>query len=326
MIHKTGIRILEATVGIKANARSLLPCFPLKIEVPSLLTDFRGITEIPDSEKLDGHIVLENIPADWTEYSLSGSTAGFRGPLIMLEKKASDIRYSLWGNQGFLYRFILYLLEARHNIFSFHAVGLYDKKNHRLFVVAGGAGSGKTVYLLSGIAKGLKLFSTETVHFRFEKKGLRWFKGSLVDNIRVRTLIHHFPQFCPPEIAGTGGDSAWRKKIALDLSAYQCDADTLLLPRVILLFPHVEEARKGFVCDRMANAQTGAKAVFDNLAQKIAETVVLYDHVPVPGFDNSGLAKARLNASYKLVRHASLETTASVISNPHECWGNLLNA
>jgi hypothetical protein len=324
MSYQKGVQILEATVGVEANRRALFPRFPLKIEVPSLLTDFRDMVEIPFGRELDGCLVLENTPSNRTEYSCSGRKAVFRGPLLKLEKNASDIRYSLWGNQGFLYRFILYLLEWRHAIFSFHAAGLYDKRNHVLFVVAGGAGSGKTVYLLSGIAKGLKLFSTETVHFRFEQNGLTWFKGSLVDNIRLGTLIHDFPQFCSPQIVAMSGGEVWQKKISLDLAFHQSEEDRIIQPRLILVFPRIEEGRAEFAAQSIKDKRKAAKAVFDNLSQKIAESVVLYDHLPLPGLDNAALAEARLKASFRLIEHGSIGLVASVLSNPARCWGDLL--
>ena len=195
MMDTIGIQILKATVGIRSNAKALLPTFPQTIEVKSLLTDFAKMVEIPCSGELDGHIVLENKPAGPATFEFSKHKALFHGPLLELEDSASDLRFSLWGNQGFLYRFILFLLEEKHRIYSLHACGLFDEKRNFLYVIVGGAGSGKTVYLLSGIAKGLKLFSTETVHFKIEGNELIWFKGSLVDNVRLGTLIQDFPQF-----------------------------------------------------------------------------------------------------------------------------------
>ncbi len=324
MLHRTGAQILEATVGLESNSRTLLPRFPPPVEVPSLLTDFREVREIPYPVRPDGRIVLAQTRSGPAAYSLSGRTAVFHGPFLDLERKTSDIRFSLWGNQGFLYRFVLYLLESRHGIFSFHAAGLYDERADRLFVVAGGAGSGKTVYLLSGLAKGLSLFSTETVHFRFEAGGLTWFKGSLIDNIRLGTLVHDFPEFCPRELGGIRGDAVWRNKIALDLSARQSSRDKLVQPSLVLVFPHIEEGRPGFLAHPLDDPNTAAKSVFDNLSQKIAETVVLYDRLPVPGFDNAALAGKRLKASQALVKHGSVERIAAVLSNPAECWGDLM--
>lgn len=324
MKHKTALRILEATVAIESDCRDVLPRFPLPVEVPSLLTDFRSVRRIPCPARPDGRVVLIRKRSGALKFSMSGRKAVFCGPLLELEKKASDIRYSLWGNQGFLYRFALGLLETRHRIFSFHAAGLVDERANRLFVVAGGAGSGKTVYLLNGLARGLSLFSTETVHFRFERRGLTWYKGSLVDNIRLGTLVQDFPQFCPPEAAGIGGETLWRNKIAIDLSSRQTSRDTLIEPRLVLVFAHIEQGRPGFLAHPVQDPNTAAKAVFDNVAQKIAESVVLYDCLAIPGFDDAAAAGRRLIASRALVTHASVERILDVLSNPAECWGNLL--
>jgi hypothetical protein len=326
MTHRTGLRVLQATVGIEADARALLPAFPLKIEVPSLLTDFRDIAEIPYPARPDGRISLFNTTGGDIEYSFLDGQAVFRGPLREFERSASDARFTLWGNQGFFYRLVLYLLELRHAVFSFHACGLYDERAHRLYVVAGGAGSGKTVYLLSGIAKGLRLFSTETVHFQFARSGLAWFKGSLVDNVRLGTLVHDFPMFCPPEFAGLGGDDVWRRKIALDLGDRQASRDTLLSPAVVLIFPHIEEGRPGLTVTRVDDKRAAAKAAFDNISQKIAESVLLHDRLAVPGLDTAGLAAARLDAARLLVGHRTIESIASVLSNPAECWGDFLRS
>jgi hypothetical protein len=282
------------------------------------------LAEIPYSTKLDAAIVLEDRPDGELFSSRSRNEFAFHGPLLKLERSASDIRFSLWGNQGFLYRLVLYLLEEKHKIFNFHACGLYDEAKHVLYVIAGGAGSGKTVYLLSGLARGLKLFSTETVHFRAEGRKIAWFKGSLVDNVRLGALIHDFPRFLPVAISGRAERDVWQKKIALDLSAHQYRPDIIFSPRVILLFPHIEEGRQGFILHKMTDERKAAKTIFDNLAQKIAETVVLYDRCPLTGFDTPALAAGRLKASMKFVGHSSVSVIASVLSNPKECWGDLL--
>jgi len=195
-VYIKGIKILEATIGIESNKEELLPRFPMKQEVKSLLTDFRDVVEIPYSNSADGYISIEDLE-EKPSYEYRGEKARFRGPFLRLTQEASDLRFSLWGNQGFLYRFTLYLLEKKHNIYNFHACALYHEEKSELYVVIGGAGSGKTVYLLSGLEKGLKLFSTETVHFCIANDELTWLMGSLFDNVRWGTLIHDFPQFIP---------------------------------------------------------------------------------------------------------------------------------
>ena len=326
LMVQTGVQILKATVGIRSNSRDLLPKFPLLIEVKSLLTDFRDMIEIPYSAKLDGQIVLEDKPSAAAFFERSNRRALFRGPLRKFEAQASDLRYSFWGNLGFLYRFILYLLEERHQIYSLHACGLYDEKKNILYIAAGGAGSGKTVYLLSGIAKGLKLFSTETVAYECQGKKITWFKGSLVDNVRLGTLVHDFPQFLPRLDRPSSPGQVWQKKIALDLSCHQCSQDTLVQPDVVILFPRIEAGRKGSLVTAFEDKRPAAKAVFDNLSQKIAETIILYDRLVVCGLDDAGLAEARWKSARQLVENASVVQIASVLSGPADCWGHLLES
>ena len=64
--------------------------------------------------------------------------------------------------------------------------------------------------------------------------------------------------------------------------------------------------------------------MFDNISQKLSETVLLYDKIPVLGFDEKDLAAARHSAASQLIQHESVVQTASVLSNPEECWGKLL--
>ncbi len=324
LIHRQGLRILRASIGVVSNRKSLLLSFPLPLEVKSLLTDFKEVENVPYPADPDGRISIYEMPGVKPSCRISGQRAVFRGPFINLTKRASDLRYSFWGNQGFLYRFGFYLLEKNYQIYSLHACGLFQAEKNRLYVVAGGAGSGKTVYLLSGLEKGLRLFSTETVHFTFKRSGLRWFMGSLVDNIRIGSLRHHFTGFLPAALSASPG-AEWQEKIALDLSAYKCPFDTLQDPDVVILFPRIEEGRDSFSLSPVENYARAARALFDNISEKLAETVVLYDKIPVPGLDNSGLARARLRAAEKLARWSRTRLVASVLSSPSRCWGGLLS-
>ena len=324
-MYKAGIKILEAKIGIESNREELLFHLPLKTEVKSLLTDFKDVESIPYSADLDGYISVEESMED-PSFEFSGEKARFRGPFLKLTREASDLRFSLWGNQGFLYRYALYLLERKHRIYNFHACALYQEKKDQMFVVIGGAGSGKTVYLLSGLAKGLKLFSTETVHFRIEKDAISWFMGSLVDNVRLGTLMYNFPRFLPKIETQEAGEE-WQKKIALDLSPYKTDFEELKTPRsVVILFPRIEEGRQGFLLNLIEDRRKAAKALFDNISQKIAENVILYDKIPVLGFDESQMALARLKYASQLVQHKTITKIASVLSNPDDCWGDLLSS
>jgi hypothetical protein len=323
-VFRTGVRILETTVAVSSNRKSLLPRLPPPIEVKSLLTDFRAIERIPYSSEADGRIAIRDRPTGRPSYRLSETRANFCGPFADLARRASDLRFSFWGNQGFLYRFTLMLLELKHNIFSLHASALYQPQRHRLFIVAGGAGSGKTVFLLSGLERRLALFSTETVHFRKVRGRFHWFKGSLVDNVRIGTLRRHFPGFLPPLSGGKAG-TEWHTKIALDLSAFEWPGDRLVEPETVILFPRIEEGLEEFIVSPFRDHRLTAKVLFDNATTKIAESVVLYDRLPVLGLDRADLAEARWRTGDALARHPRTVYCAAVLASPRCCWGDLLD-
>lgn len=321
--YRTAVKILRSTVGIESDRKELLPQLPLDVRVRSLLSNFHSVEEIPYSGNLDGYITVRESQGNCF-YQSNNNNFVFQGPLVNAAKNASDLRFTIWGSQGFLYRFALSLLEKKHGIYNLHACALYDEIKNILYVVIGSAGSGKTVYLLNGLGKGLKLFSTETVHFRIENGNVEWFLGSLVDNIRIGTLLYDFPSFLP-EIERPDPDRVWLEKIAVNLSSFQTDYSELRNPDSIqILFPRIEQGRKGFILNPITDKRKAAKALFDNISQKITETVILFDKIPVQGFDNAEMSMRRLKSVDQLVRHESIVQISSVLSNPTDCWGDLL--
>jgi hypothetical protein len=94
---------------------------------------------------------------------------------------------------------------------------------------------------------------------------------------------------------------------------------------VVIIFPRIEEGRDSFSLSRMDNPARAAQALFNNITEKLAETVVLYDEIPVPGMENSNLAGARLRATQRLARSKQTRLVASVLSSPSRCWGDLLS-
>lgn len=321
-VFKKGLKILKATIAVSSNRSELLPSLPFPFKVQSLLTDFKAVEEIPYSQQADGSISILEVPEERPRYQLSGTRAVFKGRFAELSGRASDPRFSFWGNQGFLYRFTLFLLEKGHLIYNLHACALHQAENNRLFIVAGGAGSGKTVFLLSGLEHGLTLFSTETVHFKKEGRRFRWFMGSLVDNIRIGTLRHHFPRFL--DSPSLSAENEWHNKIAVDLSRYRCWEESLVDPEVIILFPRIEEGRGDFVLCPVTDPRKRAKALFDNISLKRSETFLLYDQLPVLGLDRPELAQARLASSGQLAGHKNTVFCATVLASPRRCWGDLL--
>jgi hypothetical protein len=323
-MFQTAAKILKATIGIRSNKEELLLHLPPRVAVESLLTDFRRVEQTSFKKGLDGYITVEDEEGDPT-YEIHDTGVFFKGPYSRLQQQASDLRHTLWGNQGFLYRFTLYLLEKKHGIHNLHACSLYQKETDTLFVVTGGAGSGKTVFLLSGLEKGLKLFSTETVHFQIVGNDIVWHMGSVVDNVRYGTLMHDFPRFLPQGNAPPARQSIWQNKIALDLSEFCMQEEIIKNPRAVrILFPRVEKGFQKPVCDPVKNKKTAYKILFDNVTEKVAETILLYDELTVLGLDESDLANDRLEAIKRLTNHQTIKEISMVMSNPNNCWEKVL--
>jgi hypothetical protein len=322
-MFQTAVKILKATIGIQSNAQKMLPPTPMGVKLESLLTDFRRVEQILFRNDLDGNISVENTEGS-PMYHQDGNRVMFKGPFLQLQIESSDPRYTLWGNQGFLYRFTLYLLEKKHNIYNLHACALYREDRDILYLIIGGAGSGKTVYLLSGLEKGLKLFSTETVHFRVNQGGIAWYMGSLVDNVRYGTLVHDFPGFLPEEDV-PDFQSEWQEKFAIDLSAFCTQKEILENPQAVhILFPRIEKGFERSEWTPVKDKRKAEKILFDNITQKIGETTLLYDRLPVLGLDRKDLADARLQAVKGLAGHQTIAEIASVVSSPQDCWGSVL--
>lgn len=325
MKYKMAVKICTATVGIEASSKAVLPEIPGQIEVKSLLTDFHSVEEIPFSGSLDGHISVKETEAS-PVCTVAQGKVQISGPLLRLSEEASDLRFSLWGNQGLLYRYTLYLLEKKHRIYNFHACALYDDDNDTLYVIVGGAGSGKTIYLLRGLLKGLRLFSTETVHFQINGEDTLWHIGSLVDNVRLGTLVYDFPDFLP-DIPLPSPDKLWQEKIALDLSQFKASPTTIKNPSAVyLLIPRIERDWKGYSVDDIENSEKAWRLLFENITHKIAETFILYDKIPVKGFEEQDLATQRLSAVKRLVQSSRTKKIAAILANPKNCWGDVLDS
>lgn len=320
---KTAVKILHATIGIQSNHEALLPHLTLETKIESLLTDFKTIEMIPYNLGLDGYITIEETAAP-ASYEIQDDRILFQGPFLRWQKQASDPRYTFWGNQGFLYRYTLYLLEKRHRTYNFHACALYDEDENDLYVIIGGAGSGKTVFLLSGLEKGLKLFSTETVHAHIERGKIIWHMGSLVDNVRYGTLLYDFPRFLPDGERPSSRE-AWGKKIALDLSEYRTRKEIIEHPSSVhILFSRIERGFEKTILNPLRDKQKMAKGLFDNISQKLGETIILYDKMIVLGLDETERARDRFNAINELVNHDSVSQITSILSNPRDCWDHVL--
>lgn len=327
-VFRRGIKICEARIGLASNNKELITraeYFSDQV-MQSLLTDYHKVAEIPWSEDLDAQFEILDVPDAAPEITLGQNRALAVGDWTGLEAKASDRRYTLFGNLGFLFRYTIRVLEESHRIWSFHASAMVDEKRGELWLIPGGAGAGKTVFLLAGLERGWTIFSTEMTHLRVTERGCEWFKGSLFDNIRVGTLLHDFPGVAPrlgielPRVK-----DPWAHKIALDLGHVQTPRDTLANLPLRIISPKVESGRDRAIVSRIDKREKLVKLLFDNATEKHGGSVLLYDCLPLISLDTPELARERWQAMERLVAAAEIRLAASTLCGARNCMEGLLD-
>jgi hypothetical protein len=329
-LHRRAIRIVHARLGLVSNNRELITRSEYFTDrVPqSLLTDYHRVDDLPwdgGPAEVDAEIRIIDTPGLAPAIALEPERVLAVGDWTALEAANSDRRYSLFGNLGFVFRYAIHALERHHDTWSFHASAMVDDKGD-LWLIPGGAGAGKTVFLLEGLARGWTIFSTEMTHLRLTAGGYEFYKGSLFDNIRLGTLLYDFPAV--RERLGTELPAAkdpWGSKIALDLGHVQTPSDVLVSPSLRIVNPKVESGRDRAVVTRLDRREKLVKLLFDNATEKHGNTVLLYDRIPVPSLDTPALMARRLGAMQALVDRATIKSARSTLCGARNCMEGLLD-
>ncbi|MCP2605246.1 hypothetical protein NLC29_03735 [Candidatus Aminicenantes bacterium AH-873-B07] len=326
-MYKKAIEILNLKIGILTNKKELLPVFPLKMELESLLTDFHKIEEINYSSDLDSYFIILDEETLTPEILISSSRIFASGPFLKLTHECEDLRFSFFGNEGLFFRYVLALLEEKKNIYSFHACSLYNEKLKHLYIVCGSAGSGKTCVLLRGLELGLKLFSTEMTHFKIENGLIKFFKGALMDNIRIGNLKYNYPEILKRlSIKLPKNENEWEKKIAINLKRYETSFDELVNPEILIIFPHVEEKKEVVqLTDLSHKKKIIIKLLFDNATEKIGEEFLLYESIPIAGVDTLKARKKRVQIIKNFIEKSRIKKTLKIFAGARNCWEGIIN-
>ena len=321
-MRKKAFKILKSKFGIHVNKKELIPNLFFSVNYESLLTDFFAVEEIAYNDNLDFYITMLDNPNMPFKISFLDREIILTGSILKATNDTSDLRFTIFGNEGLLFRYVLAALERDYNIYSFHACSLFDEKTKQLYIIAGGAGSGKTCLILKGLELGLKLFSTEMTHFSFDNE-FTLYKGSLVDNIRVGNLKYSYPLLINKlNLKLPNTNDEWSEKIAVDLVKEQTKFDLIEKADVIVILPHIEENRHESIVIDVKNRKVTKKALFDNISNKIGETVLLYDIMPINGFDDPILMKYRLIAIDNFLNN--IDRVVKVIAGSQNCWKGIL--
>ena len=332
-LHRRAIQIVRARLGLVSNNAALItsPEY-FRDRVPqSLLTDYHKVDDIPwtgDPGGVDAEIRILDGPGLPPAITMDGDRVLAAGDWTALEAAASDRRYTLFGNLGFLFRYTIHTLERHHDTWSFHASAMVDHKGD-LWLIPGGAGAGKTVFLLEGLTRGWTIFSTEMTHLRLTDGGYEFYKGSLFDNVRLGTLLYDFPAVIerlgltlvpPPQLK-----DPWGTKIALDLGHVQTPSDVLVSPSLRIVNPKVESGREHAVVSRLDPREKLAKLLFDNATEKHGGAVLLYDRLPLPTLDTPELMTRRLGAIHGLLDRATIKSAHATVCGARSCMEGLLD-
>jgi hypothetical protein len=329
-LHRRAIRIVHARLGLVSNNRELVTRSEYFADrVPqSLLTDYHRVEDLAwDGARaaVDAEIRVLDVPGLEPAVTVGHDQVLAAGDWTAAEAANTDRRYSLFGNLGFLFRYTIHVLERHHDTWSFHASAMVDDKGD-LWLIPGGAGAGKTVFLLEGLVRGWTIFSTEMTHLRVTATGYEFYKGSLFDNVRPGTLLYDFPAVLERlGVALPATGDPWGAKVALDLGHVQTPADVLVSPTLRIVHPKVESGRERAVVSRLGSREKLVKLLFDNATEKHGGTVLLYDRLPLGSLDTPELMDRRLRAMRELVDRATIRSAASTLCGARNCMEGLLD-
>jgi hypothetical protein len=326
-LHRRAVRIVLARLGLVSNNRGLITRSEYFVDrVPqSLLTDYHRVEDVAWADGIDAELAVLDAPGLAPSIVSEPDRVVASGDWTVLEESASDRRYTLFGNLGFLFRYAIHALERYHETWSFHASAMVDDKGD-LWLIPGGAGAGKTVFLLEGLTRGWTIFSTEMTHVRLTDEGYEFYKGALFDNVRLGTLLYDFPAVIDRlGLVLPASRDPWGSKIALDLGHVQTPSDVLVSPALRIVNPKVESGRDRAVVGRLDRREKLVKLLFDNATEKHGGTVLLYDRLPLPSLDTPALMTRRLAAMHGLLERATIRGAHTTLCGARNCMEGLAN-
>ncbi|MFH1943018.1 MAG: hypothetical protein ABIL68_13025 [bacterium] len=319
-LTKRAVRCVDATVGIVSNNEHLIreKRYFESARVESLLTNIHQLKEVP-YEGIDAEFIVMDDPALKPCIRIGKATSFCAGDFSFWERECQDVRYSLFGNLGLFFRYLLSVLERFHGIYSFHASSFYIPKSGTLLLVMGGPGAGKTVYLLRGLLEGWKIFSTEMTHLQITKDGVEFYKGSLYDNVRVGSLVYDFPEVTEKlGLRIPDEKDVWEDKITVDLRSEEAE-DVYRNPRVQIINVRIESGRKDAKVSVIQNKDKLAWMLHKNASEKFATPWLMYERLPVEGCDDGKLSDLRLKTMQTFLAKADLLPVKSILAGVENC-------
>jgi hypothetical protein len=318
-----GLRILGVTYGLGSNNNTLIrnPEYWEPGEIQSQITNWCEIESIAYGPDLDAHAYFWDDPALPYDIQAGERELIVQGDLSRLEREGRDKRWFLLGNLGLWFRWAL-TVQERHGIYSLHAASIYKPDDDELLVVVGKAGAGKTVYLLESLVRGYQIFSTEITFFRLEPERVVFFRGALMDNIRVGSFVYDFPQAARQlELTLPETEDPWETKLSVSMHSVTTEQAELVNPKISFVFPRIESGYDHSIVHKVKSQRTLVRLLFDSLSEKLGSTSLICEQLPVTGLDSPELALARWETVSRLVTapHWEIKQAKSILAGPKSC-------
>lgn len=319
-----GLRIVCATLGLASNCPTLLEpeaYFDPALQeanprIWSLLSSLHRVEEVPYGPDLDGYLTIVDGPDQLPRILPEPNGLTAFGHFSAWEQDPPDRRYTLYGNAGLLSKLVYATLERRHNVLSFHAVVMTDRRSGAVYVVIGSAGAGKTVMMLEGcLRRGFRVFATEMAHLQIRPDGVRLYKGSLYDNIRLATLLEDFPEGVEAlGLKQVAGERPGDIKLAASFRQIEDERDVIDNPKLHLIFPRIEGERTRAQTSTIKDRHSLVRALYENASEMIVRPRFYYGRLAFASPDQPEHTRRRLELVEALVDRGDLGQRKSILA------------
>jgi hypothetical protein len=243
------------------------------------------------SGSADATVALLDARGADTTLEVAPCSCTFRGDFRRLRSRDGSPQHTLFGNLGFLFRYLIVLLERTRSIHTLHACAFHRPEDGRLVIVLGTSQSGKSIVLLEALRRGFDVFASDLVHFESRDGKLRFHRGASVDNIWPWILTGVFADVARTlKVAKAVGAHKGSARFSLDLAGRLSPHELLVDPAVTLVLPRLagpgdEPAQATEVSD----AGTVRRTLYECATEKITQSTVIYDEVVVPPLSEPAL-------------------------------------
>ena len=321
--HFRSFSLLGMTVSLIADRRELIDVDEYFLgkgaHLHSLLSNFHRIEELPFVPEPDVALYLEDDPTSPFSFRQTGEGRYLiRGALRENERRCRDKRSCIFGNMGLFSKLLVGELERR-GIFSLHSTSFYDRKSNRLYLVIGGSGSGKSTVLLKAITLGgIEVFGTELTHFSFVGGRTKLLKGSLWQNCRMGNLVFDFPELMVLFRLERPAGDPWHSYKSVSLHGFEVPEIHLEPASIIVVMPRIEGERSHSSIS-LANKDSLALVLFQNLSDKVSPPGMLWGTQFVPSLDSPDRQAARMVAAKRFLDEAPISECWNVLASPSKC-------